>query len=518
MALMNSAVSQAKTFNLTLGISLSAEQIAKLTGDIVWLEEQMVNGVKVLVPKVYLSSNNIALSEHGTLISAKNINLNLKNDFNNQATLLATDTATIKADNINNQGSLKAKNVLLDASNDINNIGGKIEAKDALLATAGRDINIKTTTQSHDIKDRGFSSSRTDIKNIASLSATNANAVVSLSANRNVNLSGANIDAKGADATVAIVASKDINLDTVKTTYQESSVENASNYRKESNSKEIGTSIASGGNILLQSGGDTLVRASNIDAKGAVSVESGGKISVENGENSDSFEEAHKSKSKGFLSSKTTTTVNGFSNTKTVSSNITGDKVVLNSNDKLTIQGSNVISDSGTLIESKAGVDILASTDTSTQTHFNETKKSGLLSNGGLSFTIGKSMNSNDNKDTTTKNIGSMVGSLNSDTTITTDGNYKQVGSSVLSGSADENGKFVATGDTAIVAKKIDIEAGYDTYNGQNITKSKQSGLTVALTGGVANAITATQGVASSLKDTGKRVCIHKSPKVITNL
>jgi filamentous hemagglutinin len=97
-----------------------------------------------------------------------------------------------------------------------------------------------------------------------------------------------------------------------------------------------------------------------------------------------------------------------------------------------------------------------------------------------------------------------MVGSLNGDTTISTSGNYKQVGSSVLSGSADENGKFVATGDTAIVAKKIDIEAGYDTYNGQNITKSKQSGLTVALTGGVANAITATQGVASSLKDTGK--------------
>ncbi|TQV61477.1 MAG: hypothetical protein FNT15_09730, partial [Sulfurovum sp.] len=78
---------------------------------------------------------------------------------------------------------------------------------------------------------------------------------------------------------------------------------------------------------------------------------------------------------------------------------------------------------------------------------------------------------------------------------------YRQVGSDVTSGHSDENGKFVATGDTAIVAKKIDIAAGYDTYNGQNITKSKQSGLIVALDVPVVSQALA---LVESSKDIGK--------------
>jgi filamentous hemagglutinin len=53
----------------------------------------------------------------------------------------------------------------------------------------------------------------------------------------------------------------------------------------------------------------------------------------------------------------------------------------------------------------------------------------------------------------------------------------------------------------SITAKDIDIEAGYDTYNGDSITKTKQSGLTIAFTGGVVAAI---ESATSSVSDVGE--------------
>lgn len=49
-ALMDNAAEQGLELNLHIGLSLSAEQIAALTKDIVWLEERVVNGEKALVP------------------------------------------------------------------------------------------------------------------------------------------------------------------------------------------------------------------------------------------------------------------------------------------------------------------------------------------------------------------------------------------------------------------------------------------------------------------------------------
>ena len=54
--LMNNAAIAADKFDLTVGVALTAEQMANLTTDIVWMVEQEVNGQNVLVPVVYLAS------------------------------------------------------------------------------------------------------------------------------------------------------------------------------------------------------------------------------------------------------------------------------------------------------------------------------------------------------------------------------------------------------------------------------------------------------------------------------
>ncbi|WP_434131043.1 hypothetical protein KIAC18_002540 [Sporomusa sphaeroides] len=74
----NGAVA-AEAMGLTIGVGLTAEQVTSLTSDIVWLEET-INGQKVLVPEVYLSSPK-AVRSRGTFILLTKLNcdkINLK--------------------------------------------------------------------------------------------------------------------------------------------------------------------------------------------------------------------------------------------------------------------------------------------------------------------------------------------------------------------------------------------------------------------------------------------------------
>ncbi|EGN63049.1 hemolysin, partial [Fusobacterium animalis 11_3_2] len=57
--LMDNAAEEAKKNGLTIGKALTKEQIAKLDKDIVWYEYQNVDGIQVLVPKIYLSKNTL---------------------------------------------------------------------------------------------------------------------------------------------------------------------------------------------------------------------------------------------------------------------------------------------------------------------------------------------------------------------------------------------------------------------------------------------------------------------------
>ena len=58
--LMDNAAEEGKALGLTVGTGLSAEQAARLTRDIVWLEETEYMGQTVLVPRLYLCEQTLA--------------------------------------------------------------------------------------------------------------------------------------------------------------------------------------------------------------------------------------------------------------------------------------------------------------------------------------------------------------------------------------------------------------------------------------------------------------------------
>ena len=58
---MDNAARQQKGLGLEFGVALTAEQIAQLDGSILWWESVTINGQTVMVPKLYLSPEDITL-------------------------------------------------------------------------------------------------------------------------------------------------------------------------------------------------------------------------------------------------------------------------------------------------------------------------------------------------------------------------------------------------------------------------------------------------------------------------
>jgi large exoprotein involved in heme utilization and adhesion len=73
--LMNNAIASKDQLNLSVGVSLTSQQVAALTHDIVWLEEREVNGENVLVPVLYLAQADGRLAPNGALIAGKDVTL-----------------------------------------------------------------------------------------------------------------------------------------------------------------------------------------------------------------------------------------------------------------------------------------------------------------------------------------------------------------------------------------------------------------------------------------------------------
>ncbi len=116
----DNAVDAAADLDLRPGVALTPEQIAALTTDIVWLEEQVIDGQTVLVPRVYLGASGGAGGAF------------------DPATIIATNVA-FNVGSLTNSGAITAFDTLvINASADIQNLGGSLTAADLLRLTSAQ--------------------------------------------------------------------------------------------------------------------------------------------------------------------------------------------------------------------------------------------------------------------------------------------------------------------------------------------------------------------------------------------
>ncbi|EMY7787890.1 filamentous hemagglutinin N-terminal domain-containing protein, partial [Escherichia coli] len=402
--LMDSAAAQQKALGLTFGVSLTAGQVAQLTRSILWWESVTINGQTVMVPKLYLSPEDITL-HNGSVISGNNVQLaggNITNSggsINAQNDLLLDSTGSI--DNLN-AGLISAGGSLdLSAIGDIGNISSVISGKTVSLESATGNISNLTRTEQWAMNNGYNHFSGTDTGPLAAVRATdslfmgaagdisitgaavsagdsvllsagndlNMNAIqagerrryggsgwyethavaptvtagnsLMLSAGRDVNSQAAGITAENS---MDIRAGRDVNMAAEST----GAGDHDSTFSMKTVHDSVwqqGTDMTSGGDITVTAGRDITSVATAVTAKGDIRVNAGHDIVLGTATESDyHYSESGETRNR-LLSHQTTRTITEDSVTREKGSLLSGNRVTVNAGNNLTVQGSDVVAD-----------------------------------------------------------------------------------------------------------------------------------------------------------------------------
>ncbi|EJU0493847.1 hemagglutinin repeat-containing protein, partial [Escherichia coli] len=537
--LMDSAAAQQKALGLTFGVSLTAGQVAQLTRSILWWESVTINGQTVMVPKLYLSPEDITL-HNGSVISGNNVQLaggNITNSggsINAQNDLLLDSTGSI--DNLN-AGLINAGGALnLKAIGDIGNISSVISGKTVSLESATGNISNLTRTEQWAMNNGYNHFSGTDTGPLAAVRATdslfmgaagdisitgaavsagdsvllsagndlNMNAIqagerrryggsgwyethavaptvtagnsLMLSAGRDVNSQAAGIMAENS---MDIRAGRDVNM-AAESTGAGDHDSTFSMKTVHDSVRQQGTDMTSGGDITVTAGRDITSVATAVTAKGDIRVNAGHDIVLGTATESDyHYSESGETRNR-LLSHQTTRTITEDSVTREKGSLLSGNRVTVNAGDNLTVEGSDVVADRDVSLAAGNHVDVLAATSTDTSWRFKETKKSGLMGTGGIGFTIGSSKTTHDRREagTTQSQSASTIGSTAGNVSITAGKQAHISGSDVI-----------ANRDISITGDSVVVDPGHDRRTVDEKFEQKKSGLTVALSGTVGSAI-----------------------------
>lgn len=553
--LMDSAAEQQKTLGLKFGVALTAEQVAALDKSMLWWESATINGQTVMIPKVYLSpkdvtvhsgsvisGNNVQLAggnviNSGSTIAAQNglsidssnslsnlnagllsagggLNLSALGDINNIGSTISGKTVGLEsvAGSINNitraqQWNVDAGNVhfsgtdvgktasitatdglTMRAGQDINVTGANVSAGGSLGMAAGNDINITANEIATSEGRAGRNRATTETASVAHQGSTlSAGGDLTLQAGNDVNARAAAIAAEG---DVGIQAGRDVNL------LAEASMERSSSQAKKKTAidesvRQQGTEIASGGNTVILAGRDVTAQAADVTAQGDIGVAAGRDVNLTTATESDYRYREQTKTSSGFLSKKTTHTIEEESATREKGSLLSGDNVTVSAGNNLRVLGSAVAGDGDVALSAGNNVDIVAATNTDTSWRFKETKKSGLMGTGGIGFTIGSSKSTHDLREqgTTQSESFSTVGSTGGNVSIA-------AGKQAHIGGAD----IIAQKDISLTGDSVVIEPGHDKRTRDEKFEQKSSGLTVALSGAAGSAVNNAVTTAQSAK------------------
>ena len=303
----------------------------------------------------------------------------------NQGSIVAGDTTKISATNINNQGgTIQGSTLILDAQNDINNVGGTLIAKDEMSLTAGRDINFTTTTKSNS----NAQGTITNIDQVAGAYVTGDEGSLNMSANRNVNLTAAEISNAGTGKTT-VSAGKDVNLDTVETSDSNYIEWDSKNKRQDASTTEVGTAIFTNGDVNLTAGNDVNAKGAYVATEGALDVNAGNNINITASVNTNDVVEDHRHKGQtGGGNSRTQTTHVETHTAINTGSTFSGNTVNMNAGKDINIEASNVVGTEDVNLTAGNDVNIVSNTDYIKQIDEKEVKVSGIF-NAGMGFTIG---------------------------------------------------------------------------------------------------------------------------------
>ncbi len=280
--LMDNAARQQKGLGLEFGVALTAEQIAQLDGSILWWESATINGQTVMVPKLYLSPEDITL-HNGSVISGNNVQLAGGNITNSGGSINAQNGLSLDStgyiDNLN-AGLISAGGSLdLSAIGDISNISSVISGKTVQLESVSGNISNITRRQQwnagSDSRYGGVHLSGTDTGPVATIKGTDS---LSLDAEKNIDITGATVSSGG---TLGMSAGNDINIaaNLISGSKSQSGFWHTDDNSASSTTSQ-GSSISAGGNLAMAAGHNLDVTASSVSAGHSALLSAGNDLSL----------------------------------------------------------------------------------------------------------------------------------------------------------------------------------------------------------------------------------------------
>ncbi|EET8461646.1 filamentous hemagglutinin, partial [Escherichia coli] len=498
-ALMDAGIAFGKQYNLKPGVALTAEQMALLTGDIVWLVNTTVtlpdgSTQTVQVPQVYARVKPGDVNSAGALIAGRDMVMKLDGDLFNSGKLAGKQTVQLSAENIHNQaGSIQGANVSLTARTDINSTGGLLQATDSLLAMAGRDISLTTTTRTAQSDAGQNHFERTSIDSVAGVYVQNDQGRLVLQAGRDMNLTAATVVNQGKDSLTQLSAGRDMTLSTVTTSAQDNITWDKNNRLSQGVTQSTGSTLAGNGDVTLTAGRDMTSQAASLSAQKGLALMAGHDVTLTGAQNTSSLDEYHKVTGSSGMLSKTTTTTHDITDRRTMTgSELNGDTVSISAGHNLNVTGSSVAGDNRVSLAAGNDLSIGTLTESNRETHLKQEKKSGLMSSGGVGFSVGSQSLKVTDTATDTTQKGSTVGSVHGDVSL-------QAGNRLSANSAD----LIAGRDMALSGKEVSISAVTDRHVQTHMVEQKTSGLTLALSGTVGSALNTTVETVQAAKSAG---------------
>ncbi|WP_342336987.1 hemagglutinin repeat-containing protein [Burkholderia pseudomallei] len=572
-SLMLAGAELSKSLNLPLGMSLSAQQVAALTTNVIIMQTEMVGGQQVLVPVVYLAKAD-QQNANGPLITAGNIDLKNTQVFTNSGTVKADTTLALQGKQIDNAfGALQSGGLTsLDTTGNVDLTSANVKAG-SLDLNAGNKLILDTATQTtHQVSRDGATSDKTTLGPAANLNVAGDASIktggdfqqnagnLSVGGNLNANIGGnwnlgvqqtgehkvvqrangvsdtdlnsatgstVNVGGKSAIGVGGDLTAQGARLDfgqggtvaakgnvtfgaasTTSTINANSSGDQGNRSYAEtrhgSDQALTVTTVKGGDTLNVVSGKDINVIGSTIDLKkGDANLLAAGDVNVGAATETHVYNSRETHSRSGVVSGTKIASSQDATSTVANGSLISADGVSIGSGKDINVQGSTVVGTHDVALNAAHDVNITTSQDTSQSSTTYQEQHSGLMSGGGLSFSVGNSKLAQQNQSSSVTNNASTVGSVDGNLTVNAGNTLHVKGSDLVAGK-----------DVTGTAANIVVDSATDTTHQAQQQQTSKSGLTVGLSGSMGdainNAISETQAARESAKDSnGRASALH---------
>ncbi|PTU70536.1 two-partner secretion domain-containing protein [Chromobacterium haemolyticum] len=314
--LMSQGAEYAKQFQLTPGVALSAEQMSRLTADMVWLVKQNVDGHDVLVPVVYLAkAQEQSLRGQGAVLAGSHMALLADGSLINSGTLKADNSLLAQAGDIRIEGGkvlaggdlglgarhdllvgddkqhsqagsvIQAGSLQLQAGNDLKLQAAQLQVSGDAQLQAGRDLDIasRENRYSHAGNTGRSQYSYQQVDHVGSTLQVGGS--LGFNAGHDLTLSGAEVKAGGK---LLAVAGNELTLQSTLDSKQGQGSWNGWGWGAYSTLDQTrhATQLQAGGDMLLQAGGNLALNGSQAQAGGNLLALAGKQLTVQSEVNS----------------------------------------------------------------------------------------------------------------------------------------------------------------------------------------------------------------------------------------